>query len=363
MPRNFVINEAKRQAVPLLIGLVGASGSGKTGSALELAHGIQDVAGGDIGAIDTEANRMLHYAGAPFFSDKSRKFKFKHLPFGAPFNPASYQEAIEALIKAGCKTIIVDSMSHEHEGPGGVLEMHEAELTARAGQDWDKSNRATFACWAKPKAERRALINYLLQKNANFIFCFRAKEKMKPVPGKAPMEMGWQPIAGEEFVYEMTVKALFMPGSEGKPTWMPELNEEKKMVKRPEHFKAICTDGRVMSAQMGREMALWAKGDAVPEPAKQTPPPATPATPAQAEGKEPEFELDGAKPSSPAPAATGQETPGVKALRLNTAIQKCTTEAELLKYRDEVIALDAETKAMVAPVYNEVKKHLKGAAS
>lgn len=267
MTRTFSITEAKREAVPLLIGLVGPSGGGKTGSALELAHGIQEVVGGDIGGIDTEANRMKHYAGMPMFSDPKRQFKFKHLPFGAPFNPDSYKQAIEAMIKTGVKTVIVDSMSHEHEGPGGVLEMHEAELNRRAGDDWDKRNKATFAAWAKPKQERRGLINFLLQQPVNFISCFRAKEKIKPPkPGeKSVTNMGWQPIAGEEFVFEMTVNCLLLPAANGVPTWSPDEKAERQMIKLPQQFRGILTPGRALSAQVGKEMALWAKGD---EPSK-----------------------------------------------------------------------------------------------
>ena len=62
--RTFTDKEAKRMHVPLLIGLVGSSGSGKTFSALRIATGIQKVTGGDIYYIDTESRRALHYADA-----------------------------------------------------------------------------------------------------------------------------------------------------------------------------------------------------------------------------------------------------------------------------------------------------------
>jgi hypothetical protein len=111
--RVFEDHEAKRGAVPLLVGLVGPSSGGKTFSALRLATGIQRVTGGDIFVIDTESRRSLHYAD---------QFKFRHVPFPAPFGPLDYLAAIEYCVKRGAKVVIVDSMSHEHEGPGGVLE-------------------------------------------------------------------------------------------------------------------------------------------------------------------------------------------------------------------------------------------------
>ena len=78
MARTFDDRPATREATPLLVGLVGPSGAGKTFSALRLATGVQRVVGGDIYFIDTEARRGLHYA---------ERFTFRHLPFGAPFSP------------------------------------------------------------------------------------------------------------------------------------------------------------------------------------------------------------------------------------------------------------------------------------
>lgn len=263
--RTFEIKPAKRERVPLLIGLVGPSGGGKTGSALELAHGIQDVTGGDLFYIDTEAKRALHYAGAPSFSDSARRFTFRHMAFGAPFSPMDYCAAIEQCIKEadttkGNPTIVVDSMSHEHEGPGGVLEMHEAEMN-RLADLWKTSpSKTTMAAWSTPKAERRLLINSILQKPVNFIFCFRAKEKIKIISGKDPVQLGWQPIAGEEFVYEMTLNCLLPPGANGVPEWSPVETAEKQMIKLPQQFRAILTPGRPLSIAVGRELAQWAEG-------------------------------------------------------------------------------------------------------
>jgi hypothetical protein len=262
--RTFEDTPANREQVPLLAGIVGPSGGGKTFSALELATGIQSVVGGDIGVIDTEAKRALHYAD---------RFKFRHLPFGAPFNPGSYLAAVDHFINKGVKTVVVDSMSHEHEGPGGVLEMHEAEVERMAGNDYSKRERVKMLCWQKPKAERRRLINSLLQMNANFIFCFRAKEKMKMVPGQQPVALGWMPIAGEEFVYEMTMNCLLLPKSDGVPTWETQFPGERQMMKLPDQFRGIMANGRALSRDVGRELALWAKGG-VPSttPAKQSAP-------------------------------------------------------------------------------------------
>jgi hypothetical protein len=248
--RKFEDKPAVRERVPLLVGLVGASGSGKTYSALRLATGIQRVVGGDIGVIDTEARRALHYADT---------FKFRHLEFGAPFGPLDYLAAIEHM--AGkVKTLIIDSMSHEHEGPGGVLEMHEQELDRIAGTDWAKREKNNFTAWVKPKQQRRQLINRLLQLDLNIVFCFRAKEKLKIKQGEKPKALGWMPIAGEEFVYEMTANCLLYPGSGGVPTWHPEEFGERQMIKLPAQFKSVFTREQPLSEDIGEALAKWAEG-------------------------------------------------------------------------------------------------------
>jgi hypothetical protein len=230
---------------------MGASGSGKTFSALRLAAGIQRVTGGDVCVIDTESRRALHYAD---------DFKFMHMQFDAPFGPLRYLEAIKAAYEAGARTIVVDSMSHEHEGPGGVLEMHDREVQRLGGGD-----RHNFPAWAKPKAERRQMINGILQVNANFIFCFRAKEKTKPGNEggkKVLVEQGYMPIAGEEFVFEMTMNALLLPGSAGVPVWQSEYPGERAMMKLPRQFISTMADGRQLDEGIGQSLAEWARGKA-----------------------------------------------------------------------------------------------------
>lgn len=252
---SFVFKPATREQTPLLIGLVGPSGSGKTYSALRLATGIQSVVGGKIAAIDTEARRMLHYAD---------RFKFEYLEFGAAFSSDRYLEALTAAVDTGAKTIIVDSMSHEHEGAGGYLEFQAAELDRMAGDDWRKRQAMNFTAWIKPAGARRRLINGLLQLNANFVFCFRAKEKIKLVKknGKTePEDAGWQAIAGEEFVFEMTDRFLLPPGARG----VPALDDEAMhtgVPKMPDEHTAILGRGNQLDEEIGASLARWAMGGA-----------------------------------------------------------------------------------------------------
>ena len=249
--RSFEIKPAVREAVGLLISLVGPSSSGKTYTALRLASGIKRIMGGEIDFIDTENRRALYYAD---------KFQFNHLNFTAPFSPLDYLEAIRYTVKRGAKTIIVDSGSHEHEGPGGVLEWHEQE-TKRLAKLWGVSEaKAQMAAWAVPKAARRRLINEVLQMNVNLIFTFRAKEKIKIVSGKDPIPLGWQPICGEEFMYEFVLQCLLPPGSEGRPRWNSEMESERAIMKLPTQFKGIFRENQQLDESIGERLAEWAVG-------------------------------------------------------------------------------------------------------
>jgi len=253
---TFTFRPAKREQTPLLIGLIGPTWTGKTYSALRLGTGIVSVRGGNLVGIDTEAKRMEQYAD---------EFKFTYLEFGAPFSSLRYAEALTAAAKeaqGGC--VIVDSQSHEHEGAGGYLDLHEQEVKRLCATGGFKSEfAAAIPAWAKPSAQRRALINAILQLNCAFIFCFRAKEKIRPVKGGNPIELGWQAIAGEEFGYEMTARCLLKPGAKGVPDWSRDA-ESLGVPKRIKDHISIFQEGKQLDEQTGMALANWARGSTAP---------------------------------------------------------------------------------------------------
>ena len=285
MTRTFEAKPAVREHVPLLVVLIGPSVSGKTYSALRLATGIQRVTGGDVYGIDTEARRMLHYSDG---------FKFKHIDFAAPFGSHDYLASLQYAVALGAKVVIVDSFSHEHDGPGGMLDYYDAELERLAGNDYAKRERVKMLAWQRPKAARRRLISGLLQLNANFIFCFRAKETVKPIKGQI-VQMGFMPIAGEEFLFEQTVNCLLLPKSGGVPAWDSENVGEKLMMKLPKQFERLFSESKPLDETTGEALARWAAGSN---------PPSKPCLPAP--------ETVDTTPSSPInPAPTGLADEGV----------------------------------------------------
>jgi hypothetical protein len=279
--RKFVSLKAVRANVPLLLALIGPSTSGKTYSAHRLAKGIARVQPGPVYGIDTEnkGTRMLELAD---------KFDFIHMPFEAPFGSLDYLAAIQQAASEGARTVIVDSMSHEHEGEGGCLWLAAQEVeeaiarkvrfkdlpNAECDEAHKSRQRLNKSSWIKPKAYRNQLITGIQQLSINVILLFRAKEKIdpKPQPGKDFATLGWQAIGGDEFWYEMTTRFLLMPGANGKPSWNANDLEkgERAVVRCPEQFRGIIDTGKQIDEAMGEAMARWASGD-VSRPAAAKP--------------------------------------------------------------------------------------------
>lgn len=261
--RDFRFTPAVRKDLWLRIGLFGPSFSGKTWTALELATGIARVSPGPIRLVDSENGRALLY---------SDRFKFEHGPLTPPFGPLDYLGVIEQAAK-GASVVIVDSMSHEHEGPGGVLDQHDSVVA-------EKGHAHSATAWIKPKAQRREMIHGIMQIPCHMIFCYRAREKIRPRDRgeRAPegedkkiIDLGYMPIAGEEMLFELTMRAFFPPAACGVPQWRPEREGERGMISLPDYFRPIFEGkpGPLTSAQ-GEAMARWARGDASSMPAPAT---------------------------------------------------------------------------------------------
>lgn len=265
---SFTFRPAIREGVGLLIGLAGSSGSGKTFTAMRLSSGI--AGGKPFAVIDTEAGRAKHYAD---------QFKFDHGDLKPPFSPQAYSEAIKAADDAHYPVIVVDSMSHEHAGDGGILDMQEAEFTRMGSRETVK-----MSSWIKPKGEHRKMVSRLLQVRAHLILCFRAEEKIEMVRGEGgKMEVrkkhtatgldGWVPICEKNLPYELTASFLLMAARPGIP--LP--------IKLQEQHKLLFPLDRAITEESGRALAAWAAGAteqktaAAREDGSPTPPDPSPA--------------------------------------------------------------------------------------
>jgi hypothetical protein len=179
------LQKAERHQVKLKLGLSGASGFGKTYSALILAFGITND-WEKIAIIDTENNSASLY---------SHLGEFNVLTLHQPYSPERYIQAIDACEKAKMEVVIIDSISHEWNGKGGCLEIHE-QLGGR------------FQDWAKISPRHQAFIDKILSSNTHIITTVRRKidySMEADMNGKSKVvKHGTKEITREGFEYELT---------------------------------------------------------------------------------------------------------------------------------------------------------------
>jgi hypothetical protein len=283
--RQIVFAQAVRKSGALIIGLPGASGAGKTLSALKIARGL---VGGDdrkIGVIDTESGRALHYAPSGSEVPDADHFGFAHLDLEPPFTPEAYLGAIKEAERAGFGVVVVDSASHEWDGEGGMHDIQAALVNASVdrqraealGKGWKFSeamarDKSSIPAWTEAKqTHHKPFIQRLLRLRCHLILCFRADEKMRIetveeegaggkrykktviIPAKdLPIEERWVPICERKMPYELTISLLLTPSRPGFPI---------PLKLQQQHRDAIPLD-RPLGEETGRLLAAWAAGEA-----------------------------------------------------------------------------------------------------
>lgn len=241
---TFTFAPARREQVSLLFALAGASGSGKTYSALRLARGLSQ--SGKIAFIDTEARRGLHYAG---------QFEFLHADMRPPFRPERFIEAIRSAEAAGADVVIIDSMSHEYDGEGGIMDW---------ADEIERGGTKSPGNWKVPKGAHKKMMNALLQCRASLIFCLRADEKIRIAKenGKTVIEpLGWMPICEKRFMYEMTASFTLTPDRPGFPRFdLPH--------KLQQQHRTMFSEREPIGEDAGKRLLDWSRGGE-PAPAGQ----------------------------------------------------------------------------------------------
>lgn len=185
------LKQAQRHQVKLRIGLTGPSGFGKTYSALLLAYGMTND-WKKIALIDTENSSASLY---------SHLGDFNVLSLEEPFSPERYIKAIKVCEESDMEIIIIDSISAEWQGKGGILEIQE-QLGGR------------FQDWAKVTPRHNSFIDAIIQSKCHVIITTRSKVDYsldKDSNGKTKvMKLGTKSITREGLEYELTVNFEFL---------------------------------------------------------------------------------------------------------------------------------------------------------
>jgi hypothetical protein len=260
----------------VLVAIAGTTGGGKTKSALRFATGLLDGTGKRIAFGDTENGRGLHYA--PPIGDEpdfKETFDFDHFEITAPFTPEQYLKTILQAEAAGYGALIVDSMSHEYAGEGGIDDMAQEALARMCTDengvfDAKKAERLTALSWKDPKRRHKKMMVRLLQRQMHIIFCLRAEPKIKFDKVKEEgrngktyektviVDMGIQPICEKQFMFEMTLSMLLTTEKPGIPSFL----------KIEGQHKPAFEGNRCVDEDAGRAIARWASGGRIAGPGK-----------------------------------------------------------------------------------------------
>lgn len=150
-----MFKKAERKKAKLRLALSGTSGSGKTYGALQIAKGI----GGKVAVLDTERGSASLYADM---------MDFDVVELGPPYEPERFIEVMDAAAKAGYDILIIDSITHEWKGAGGMLEI--VDNIARA-----KFRGNSYAAWNEGDKRHRRFIDAMLHSPLHVIVTMRSK--------------------------------------------------------------------------------------------------------------------------------------------------------------------------------------------
>jgi len=181
------LRKATRQKAKIRLGLSSVSGGGKTYSSILIAKGLA-TSMDKIALIDTENGSGDLYANLG---------DYNVITLDAPYTPERYIEAITACENAGMEVIIIDSITHEWDGKGGILEISNS-MTGNS-----------YTNWAKLTPRHQSFIDKILQCKAHVITTVRRKQDYEMTTNSSgklvPQKVGLKEVTREGFEYELTV--------------------------------------------------------------------------------------------------------------------------------------------------------------
>ena len=193
---GFQVKKAVREKIYCKIALMAPSGGGKTYSSLRLATGMAREIERETGKKakilmgNTEQKRGYYYAN---------EFDYDIVDIEAPHNPEKYVEFINFAVSEGYDILIIDSSSHEWEGRGGCLELHQ-----QAGGQYQH--------WSKVTPRHNKFIEAIADSPIHMIVTMRGKdqyEMTKDNNGKASVQkLGVGAKQRDGFEYEFTCTFL-----------------------------------------------------------------------------------------------------------------------------------------------------------
>lgn len=229
--------KAKREQVWIKVLLSGASGSGKSYSALRMATGIAKSCKSKIAYIGTEGSRNKYYAD---------EFEYDLLELEDPFESEKYMKAIDAAVDAGYQVLIIDSTTHEWKW---LNDVH------------DKMPGNSFTNWGKLKPRHAKFMEKVLTSPIHVIATARGKDEyvLEEKNGKqVPKKVGMGAQQDKDISYEYTVSLMI---------------SQDDHVASADKDNTKLFDGKyeVLTEKDGVNLYEWANRGETPAPKKEKP--------------------------------------------------------------------------------------------
>lgn len=222
-----MFRKAERKQAKLRLALSGPSGAGKTYGALLIARGL----GGKIAVLDTERGSASLYADL---------VDFDVVEMGPPYTPERYVEIIHEAEKAGYDTLILDSITHEWNGEGGILQIVDEYARSKL-----KGN--SYAAWNQGTPRHQRFIDAMLASKLHIVATMRSKavyvETEKSNGKKGIEKQGTAPQQRDGLEYEFTV--------------VLDLNVDGNLACASKDRTRLFQETFQITEQTGRDLAEW----------------------------------------------------------------------------------------------------------
>ena len=230
--------KAIRDRVFMKAVVTGASGAGKSLGAIAIAVGMAST--GKVLVVDTENRSASYYAS---------RWDFDVIEMEAPFTTQKYNEALKCAVDNGYEVVVIDSLTHEWAGSGG-LQDQKSQKDARGG--------SSFANWSEMKMMHNKFVENLLQSRIHVIGTLRSKMSYvleENDKGRAtPRKVGLAPISADDMEYEFGI------------VFDVDRNSHLAVASKDRTglFEARTLN---LDESVGREIAGWLAGGSSPAPA------------------------------------------------------------------------------------------------
>lgn len=248
----FEVKRATREGIVPNVVLMGGPGSGKTYSGLRLLTGMGCK---NIIVIDTENKRSRYYAD---------DFKFRIIELKAPYSTGRYGGAIASALDQDCDGMMIDQVTYEWSGTGGVLDSVD---NSPASND--------FVKWKEPRKAHTEFLDLFVHLKIPYVVNVRAKVEWameKNDRGKmAPVEKGFEAVQGgrgprEKFEFEFPLVFLVKGNHHSIPVKdmtklfaVPAKDEEGQLT--------YDLRDEILTEEHGRELVRWARAGGNGRPA------------------------------------------------------------------------------------------------